>query len=206
MAKRNGSVKAGRGDVALSPAASRRVGQAVAQTYFQKYYDAHRPEIAKQRHERYHQDKAYRDGVLRRSAERYARIRAEHLTAAAADPVPPRVRGHNRPDERAVVGGEICVRSGRCKGEDAHAHVPAPREWVTVHSVAEFASRLARNVQTVTMWEQRGVLPPPTLVDEIGRRWYAEAHMNTASALVHQFHADGGRSLSELRKFIRAGL
>lgn len=204
--KSNGKARVGGGNGVMSPAASRKLGKAVADSYFKRYYAAHRVAIAEKRHAKYHSDPAHRAEVLRRSAERYAQIRAKHLTSVASHPKPPNVRGRNRPDERAVAGGEICDKRGCCKGPGAHDHGPEVRRWVTLHSVSEFAARLARNVQTVTMWEQRGVLPEPTRIDEIGRRWYSVAHMDGAAALVHQFHADGGRSLSELRAFVQAGM
>jgi hypothetical protein len=115
---------------------SKAVGKAVAEDYWNQYYSAHKEEIAVKRKDRYHADPEYRKKVLEWSAKRYEKLRQKRLEERAENPEPPRVRGHNRPITKTIDGEEMLL-----------------------HSISEFASRVDRNVQTITTWEQKGIIP-----------------------------------------------
>lgn len=159
----------------------KRVGADVAQSYFQSWYAAHKTELADKRKKRYREDPEYCRKVLDRSKQRYQKLRQKKLAERAGSPEPPRTRGRNKPQE-----------------------VVADGETITVFSVSEFADRVDRNVQTITKWEQERVIPPPTWIDEYGRRWYSEDHMDTIAAAALEFRARGGRRLEDFRALVDA--
>lgn len=156
-----------------------RVGSDVASTYYASWYAAHKTELADKRKKRYREDPGYRKEVLDRSKRRYQNLRQKKLAERAKNPEPPRTRGRNRPRTMAVGGEEVAL-----------------------FSVSEFADRVDRNVQTITKWEQDRIIPPPTWVDEYGRRWYSEDHMDTVASTALEFRARGGRRLEDLRALI----
>jgi hypothetical protein len=156
-----------------------KVDKKVAEDYWARYYSAHKEEIAVKRKDRYHRDPEYRRTVLEHSAKRYEKLRQQRLEERASNPQPPRVRGHNRPITKVIDGEEL-----------------------TLHSISEFASRADRNVQTITTWEQKGVIPKATHIDHLGRRWYSEHHMNTIAALSFEFRARGGRRLADFKALV----
>lgn len=156
-----------------------RVGSEVAQTYYASWYAAHKTELADKRKERYHNDPKYRREVLDRSKKRYEKLRQKKLAERAKNPEPPRTRGRNRPKEAVIDGVKV-----------------------NLFSVSEFADRVDRNVQTITKWEQDNVIPPPTKIDEYGRRWYSEEHMDTVAAVALEFRARGGRRLKDFQALV----
>ncbi len=167
------------GSATKQKSASESVGKSVADDYWDRYYAAHKDEIAAKRKDRYHSDPEYRRKVLEQSAKRYERLRQKKLDEMASNPKSPRVRGHNRPITKTIDGEEV-----------------------TLHSVSEFAHRVNRNVQTITAWEQKGVIPSATWIDNLGRRWYSEHHMNTIAALALEFRARGGRRLADFQALV----
>lgn len=158
-----------------------RVGSDVADAYFQSWYAAHKTELADKRKRRYRDDPKYRREVLDRSKKRYQKIRQAKLKERAKNPEPPRTRGRNKPREE-VIGGMT----------------------VELFSVSEFADRVDRNVQTITKWEQDKVIPPPTWVDDYGRRWYSEDHMDRIASAALEFRARGGRRLEDFKSLVDA--
>jgi DNA-binding transcriptional MerR regulator len=150
-------------------------------TYFQGYYEKNREKLSEKRRERYRTDEKYREQVKQRAMDRYMKQREERLKELEENPQEPRVRGNNFP------------RVAKIDGED-----------VLVHGVSEFASRVGRNVQTITAWENKGIIPPPTVKDELGRRWYTEKHMDSIASLARDYRAQGGRSLKDFKELIDA--
>jgi hypothetical protein len=91
----------------------------------------------------------------------------------------PGVRGFNRPRVMQVDGQDVLV-----------------------HCVSEFAHRVGRDVQTITAWEADNIIPPPTVTDEMGRRWYSEPHMVLLSGVAEKFRSDGGRNLADFKGLV----
>jgi hypothetical protein len=149
--------------------------------YFQSYYAAHREEISRSRRERYKADPVYREQVMERALERYRRVREERIKARNGEPSLPSIRGYNKARIFQVDGRNVLVRS-----------------------VREFADRVGRDVQTIKAWEEKGVIPPPTVVDELRRRWYAEAHIELLARVARSYWSEGGRSNEGLKERIRA--
>lgn len=150
-------------------------------SYFQAYYAKNRDKLSEKRRERYRTDEKYRNQVKQRAMERYLRQREERLKDLEENPQEPRVRGNNFPRVMEIDGKDVLV-----------------------HGVSEFASRVGRNVQTITAWEGKGVIPTPTVKDDLGRRWYSEEHMDFIASLAREFRSQGGRSLNEFRELIEA--
>lgn len=152
-------------------------------TYFQAYYAKNRAELSEKRRERYRTDKNYREQVKQRAMDRYLRQREDRLKDLEENPQEPRVRGNNFPRVTEVDGKDVLV-----------------------HGVSEFATRVGRNVQTITAWEAKGIIPPPSVKDDLGRRWYTEEHMDFVASLAREFRSQGGRSLSEFKELIEASM
>lgn len=147
--------------------------------YFQTYYVEHRDQISQKRRQRYQTDPAYREEVKRRAMARYEELRQKKLKEQSKNPREPEVRGFNRPRVMQVAGQDVLV-----------------------HCVSAFAERVGRDVQTITAWEQNGIIPKPTVVDEMGRRWYSEDHMDFIAALAHEYRSGGGRDLSDFKDMV----
>jgi hypothetical protein len=77
-------------------------------------------------------------------------------------------------------------------------------ETVLVHCVREYADGAGRNVQTITKWEEREIVPAPTMVDRAGRRWYSKEHMEAVSKAVEKYDKAGRRDLSLLADMVKA--
>jgi DNA-binding transcriptional MerR regulator len=152
-------------------------------SYFQAYYAKNRDELSKKRKERYRTDKKYREQVKQRAMDRYMKQREERLKHLEENPQEPRVRGNNFPRVMAIEGKDVLV-----------------------HGVSEFASRVGRNVQTITAWENKGIIPEPTVRDELGRRWYTEEHMDFIASLAREYRSNGGRSLNDFKELIEASM
>lgn len=156
-----------------------RVGADVANTYYASWYAAHKMELADKRKQRYREDPKYRQEVLDRSKKRYQKLRQEKLSERAKNPEPPRTRGRNKPQTKVIGGVKV-----------------------DLFSVSEFADRVDRNVQTITKWEQDRIIPLPTHIDEYGRRWYSDDHMDTVASTALEFRARGGRRLEDFQVLI----
>ncbi len=46
------------------------------------------------------------------------------------------------------------------------------------------------------------MIPSATWIDNLGRRWYSEHHMNTIAALALEFRARGGRRLADFQALV----
>lgn len=158
-----------------------KAGQARA--YSREYYFKHREEITNERRQHYNSDSRFREQIKSRVMERYKATQGEKKKVMRELGQESPVRGYNRPRVMQLGGKDILV-----------------------HSVKEFADKVGRNVQTITAWEEGKVIPPPTVVDEMGRRWYSESHIERISDLSKAFRTNGGRSLSEFKGFIQTKL
>jgi len=146
--------------------------------YCKGYYMKNRETLSKKRGKRYAEDDEYRRKMQESSKSRYERLRKERIEKRGS--ATSESRGYNRPRLLMVNGKETLV-----------------------HCVSEFADRVGRNVQTVTVWEQKGIIPPPTVVDEMRRRWYSETHMNLIASVAQDFHKQGGRSLEAFGDWVK---
>jgi DNA-binding transcriptional MerR regulator len=150
-------------------------------SYFQEYYEKNREVLSKKRRDRYRDDPEYRDQVKKRAMERYLKQREERLKDLEENPQEPKVRGNNFPRVMEIDGKDVLV-----------------------HGVSEFASRVGRNVQTITAWEAKGIIPAPTVKDDLGRRWYSVEHMDFIASLAREYRSNGGRSLNDFKELIDA--
>jgi len=97
---------------------------------------------------------------------------------------------------------------GRVPGERKVRKYNHPRvvlvggKTVLYYCVGEFADGVGRNVQTITQWEDKKVIPAPTMVDRVGRRWYSEVHMDAVADAVEKYDKGGRRSLSVLKQIV----
>ncbi len=80
--------------------------------------------------------------------------------------------------------------------------VPIDGEDVRVHCVKEFADQIGRRVQTIRSWEAKGVIPPPTVVDDRGRRWYSEKHMAAVEKAQDKFIEKNAVSLEDFKAMV----
>jgi hypothetical protein len=152
--------------------------------YQRDYYATNRERISRRRRVQYAVDPAYREQVKERAMDRYRKLREERVKARHGEPpAPPKCRGYNKPRVLHVDGRDMLVRS-----------------------VREFADRVGRDVQTITLWEQQSIIPKPTVVDEIGRRWYADAHIELVARVAASFWREGGRSKDGLKRRVKAAL
>lgn len=116
--------------------------------YNKRYYREHKAAIALRKKVRYQRDAQYRERILAVSRERYRCATAGKKKRTSWN------RGFNRP--RAFpIGGKLIL----CR------------------SAADAASRIGCKTQTLRVWEKEGIIPPPTIRDELRRRWYSEDYI-----------------------------
>lgn len=72
-----------------------------------------------------------------------------------------------------------------------------------VHGISEFAKQIDRGIYTIKTWERDKIIPPPTYVDEKGRRWYSDAHMTTIASAIREFDNSGSILRSKLKEIIQ---
>ncbi|SRR5579885_3387632 len=150
--------------------------------YNATYYVTNRSAISEAKRNRYNTDPEYREAAKKRALERHKRMRNKRKSSAEV-PAPSSLahgaRGYNKPRVMTIGGKPVLV-----------------------HCVAEFADRIARNVQTITVWEQRRIIPQPTGVDELHRRWYSDAHINFVREVIAEFQKTGGRRLEDFKALV----
>jgi hypothetical protein len=136
--------------------------------YWRSYYARSRERISETRRERYRTDAEFRKTIRERALARHRRLRVERLKLRAENPQAPSARGWNKPRVVLVKDGHLLL-----------------------YSLGEFAARLHVDRQTVIGWERKGLLPAPTVTDDLKRRWYSEAYMDTVSGAVWSLRAAG---------------
>jgi len=151
--------------------------------YQKKYYSEHRRELSKKRKLRYRENAEYRDKIRERALGRYKKKREELEQERLKTGWTAKTRGYNRPRVMQIHGKDVLL-----------------------HSPGEFADRMGVSVQTLGMWEERAILPAPTVKDERGRRWYERGYMGRVASIVREFKRNGGRSLAALKDVIAKGL
>lgn len=110
-----------------------------------------------------------------------------------------RMRAVARNVQRKMEIGKV-GREGR--GYNIPKIVLIDGEQVRVHSVKEFADRVGRNVQTIRSWETKGVIPSATFVDERGRRWYSERHMDIIARTYQAIIEKGGTDIASFKALV----
>ena len=142
--------------------------------YLKKYYKENREEMLRKRKERYENDPKYRAKVqaaTRRSKQR-RRVGLKKRTLGQID------RRHRRP--------RITVING---------------QRVEVFSRGTLAEYVGFAPTTLGSWQQRGVLPTPTMVDEEGKWWFSEEYMAKFLKIVKKFRT-AGWSLDEFAAIV----
>ena len=154
------------------------MSDADVKAYQARYYQQNRDKITRKRRDRYQNDAEYQEQVKTRALDRFRALRDVRLKTE------PKKghwkRGLNRP--RLIRTGD---------------------KQVFVHGVGEFAKRITVNVQTITAWQKMKIIPPPTVIDEFGRRWYSSGYMDTVAQAVKEYHESRDRRLSKLREHVR---
>jgi hypothetical protein len=67
-------------------------------------------------------------------------------------------------------------------------------EQIVLHPVSAVTQRLMVSRDELLKWEHQGIVPPATLIDESGRRWYSEAMIELLARALDE--ADCGRERS----------
>ena len=159
--------------------------------YHADYYLKHQKEISERRKKRYESDPKYRKRAQRRAMIRHKAIQKAKKEArgpiAPTNPLSHGARKYNKPRVMTIGGKPVLVRG-----------------------VAEFADRICRDVQTITVWEQKQIIPPPTGTDELNRRWYSDSHIEFIRNQVVAFQASGSRRLADFgalvqKEWVKAG-
>lgn len=155
--------------------------KATQKAYYDTYYAENKVAISNRRKARYNSDAKYREKAQSRAMERHIEMKTQRQKSspASSDPLSHGARGYNKPRVMTIGGKPVLVRG-----------------------VAEFADRIGRDVQTITVWEQNKVIPPPTGKDELNRRWYSDNHIEFIRGMVMDFQASGSRRLAEFRAMV----
>lgn len=148
------------------------MGKTKIEGYWDRYWRENKERILAKRRERYASDETYREAVKERSRRRWR----EELRHGG------RTKGRN-PDKRYLRPKIVTIR-----GRD-----------VKVFGIGEFADMIGYTIATVKNWEHLGVLPKPTAVDGMGRRWYSNAFIEWFDGVIVAFR-DKGWELEVFKK------
>lgn len=168
-------------DVTVPPEVEGSGGKQDA-TYQQEYYRRNKKRLAARKQARYEADTKYREQIKAKALGKHREKREKQL-AERKPGWKPKKRGYNKPRVMQLHGKDLFL-----------------------HSPAEFADLAGVTVQTLSLWEERSVLPPPTIRDEIGRRWYEQHFMKRVAAVVREFKSKGGMRLAALKALIAKAL
>jgi hypothetical protein len=157
-------------------------GKNDTKTYQQEYYRRNKRRLAAQKRARYEADTKYRERIRNKALSKH-REKREKLLAERKPGWKPKKRGYNKPRVMEINGRKV-----------------------SLHSPAEFADLAEISVQTIGIWEERGILPPPALRDEKGRRWYEQGYMKKVAAVVREYKAEGGFQRAALKERIAKAL
>lgn len=70
---------------------------------------------------------------------------------------------------------------------------------ILLQSIGALAGQLSVNPETIKLWEDAGVVPPSTFVDDAGRRWYAEGYIREVRKAVAVWRKKGDGKLESLK-------
>jgi DNA-binding transcriptional MerR regulator len=194
------------------------------QAYHAAYYVANRQTLSQRRRQRYLTDPQYREKVKRSAMARYQKnseerkVERERVMSEVADleaqisKLVKEAKGAT-PAKSEKLNTEIAELEMKLedKGSTLQTGVRGynrPRvklvgdKDVLVHCVSEFADRVGRDVQTITAWEANDIIPPPTVTDEMGRRWYSDPHIEFIAEVADDFKRSGGRNLAEFKELV----
>lgn len=151
----------------------------MTEEYQKRYWEEKRTTLLAKRKKRYDTDPEYRATVIATAKARYQRLRAQKPVVQKT--VPKSVAEATRTlRPRAIeVDGKI----------------------VMVQHMAELARRCRVSPETLKNWEGRGVIPPPTMLDEHGRRWYSPAYIESMIGLV-EAHWNGVKNMDDFKKMV----
>lgn len=136
--------------------------------YQAEYYERNKAEIQKRRRERYQKDPEYRQGIRERGRNWRKRQRPKNYEEER--------RSRHQPYETSTRG---------------HKHVHLYGEDLTIYSLGELASEVGYDRQTLYSWEEAGVLPEPTALDDAERRWYSERFIKWFAGILKLRYQDG---------------
>jgi len=151
--------------------------------YQKRYYSEHRKELSKKRKARYQADAEYREQLQERALATYRKKREKLEKERRESGWTRKARGFNRPRVMQIHGKDVLL-----------------------YSPGEFAHQAGVSAQTIGVWEDREVLPPPTIRDELHRRWYSAEYVKKVSAIVREFKTTGGMRLSALKAMLDKAL
>jgi hypothetical protein len=154
----------------------------MSEEYQKKYWVEKRTTLLASRKSRYANDPEYRAKVIAAAKERYQRLRAQ----------------------KPVVKRTITKRLAEATRALRPRAVAGPNgKLIMVQHMAELARRCMVSPETLKSWEGRGVIPPPTMLDDHGRRWYSPAYIEVMVGLV-EMHWNGVRNLEDFKKMVLA--
>ena len=151
--------------------------------YQKSYYLKNKKRLAARKKARYENETKLRERLKGKALDRYRELRKKELAKRQKNGWKPKKRGLNRPKTMQFEGRSVIV-----------------------HSPRAFADLLGITVQSLTKWEEDGILPPPFHRDEKNHRWYPGDRMARIAAIVKDFKVQGGRRLADLKAQIAKGL
>lgn len=129
--------------------------------YWQNYYKENKEKISQRRKKKYAEDAKFREAVQKRNREWWQRHRAERFQKLKEQ--------ISTIDPYAISYRWKPVKIG---------------DKVQILVSANVVERAANVTRTAIMsWIEKGILPPPTFVDENGNRWFSKGYVEMVQAI-----------------------
>lgn len=154
----------------------------MTEEYQKQYWAEKRTVLLAKRKARYDTDPEYKAKVIATAKARYQRLRAQKPVVQKTVP-------------KSVSEATRTLRPRAVAGPDG--------KLIMVQHMAELARRCRVSPETLKNWELRGVIPPPTMLDDHGRRWYSPAFIESMIGLV-EAHWNGVKDLKDFKKMVMA--
>ena len=135
--------------------------------YQHKYYEAHRDELSARKRFRYQTDPEYKGRLLESAKERQQLISRVNAVVGEAD----------APVERGMLREKVVEIGGKA---------------VVLKSIGALSGVVASTPEAVKFWEKGGVIPPPTFLDNFGRRWYSREYVAAVRMAFEEWKGFGG--------------
>lgn len=140
----------------------------MTEEYWQQYWATNKQKLLTKRAERYKTDPEYRAKAIERAKLRYQQLKAQKPVVEKT--VPKRVAAATRTlrPKAVMVGGKVLM----------------------VRHMAELARLCKVSPETLKSWEERGIIPKATMLDDNGRRWYSNEYISVMAKCAEKHWSD----------------